>query len=259
MTTTDAPTTPPATPEGKPAAGQDPASTEAAGVATTSQGQSPNGEPPGTDAGESSEPVDPAELQRRLTAAEASRDRAAGDAQKYRRQLREREAEERRQEAEGQTVEQRQAAFTADREAFEQERTQFRLERAMARIGTELNLVDSDAALWLLDWEKIDFDDDGNPTNLKALTEDLIRQKDYLVKKEATPPAAPVAPTIGAASGAAVAGPPPVLTAQELDYIKQTPGMTPERYAALKDVKTLQDYQKITPGPQQQQPQPPRQ
>jgi hypothetical protein len=252
MTTTDAPTTPPATPEGQPAAGQDPASTEAAGVAANSQGQSPNGEPSGTDAGEGSGSVDPAELQKRLEAAEASRERAANDAARYRRQLREREQEERQREQEGQTVEQRQAAFAQEQEAFEQERTQFRLERAMAHIGTELNLVDPDAALWLLDWEKIDFDDDGNPKNLKDLTQDLIRQKDWLVKKADTPttPTPPVAPTIGAASGAATAGPPPALTAQELEYVKATPGMTPERYAALKNVKTLQDYQKITPGPQ---------
>lgn len=252
MATTDAQTQPNGAPGEQPPAGQDPASnTEGGRVAAPSPGQSPNGEPAGTDAGESEGQVDPAELKQKLEAAEEARKRAAEDAAKYRRRLREREEADRAREAEGQSDEERRAAEAQEREAFEQERTQFRLERAMARVGDELNLVDPDAALWLLDWNEIDFDDDGKPTNLKELTQDLIRQKDYLVKKEATSvPATPAAPTIGASSGAAVAGPPPSLTAQELEYVRQTPGMTPERYAALKNVKTLQDYQRVTPGPQ---------
>lgn len=249
MAATDAPTTPPAGPGDPPAAGQVPASTEAAGVAAPSQGQAPtNGEPSGTDAGEGNVQVDPAELQRRLDAAEQAATNARNEAARHRRALREAQEAERARAAEGQSDEERRAAEAQEREEFEQERTQFRLERGMAQVGAELKLVDPDAALWLLDWNQIDFDDEGKPTNLKPLTEALIKEKPYLVAAVTTPPATPVAPTIGASAGAAVAGPAPSLTAQELAFASAS-GMDPERYARLKNVKTLDDYKKVTPGP----------
>jgi len=232
-----------------PASGQ--ASAGAASASATPPGQSPTSAPAGPGDGDGT-PPDPAELLRRAESAERSAKDASAEAARYRRQLRDREQAEAAAKREGLDESAKltadQTAFAAEKEAFERERLEFRLQQQMVReVGPKLNLIDPVDALWLIDWEQLDFDDEGNAKNLEALVRTLAEAKPYIVKAPSGPPPPPTAPTIGASSGAAP-GPAPALTADELEAAKTT-GMDPARYARLKGVKTLDDWTKITPGP----------
>ena len=84
----------------------------------------------------------------------------------------------------------------ADAQTQHQERT-VRYEVLLK--ASELGLVDLDAAVRLLDWAALEFDEDGRPTNTEKVLKDLIKAKPYLVKSQA----AQTAPNInaGARSG----------------------------------------------------------
>jgi hypothetical protein len=119
------------------------------------------------------------------------------------------------------------------------------LEAAVAKQAVVLGIIDPDAAVKLLDAEDLEVDEEtGEPTNVEAALKALIKAKPYLVQK-------PEKQTSGSINGAAGAegGPAPKLTADEL-AAAQAAGMTPERYAALKGVKTLADWQKTQPARQ---------
>lgn len=116
-----------------------------------------------------------------------------------------------------------------------------RLESAVAVHAGRLNIIDAEAAVKLLDRSTLELDDEGNPKNIEAALQALIKERPYLAPKAPTN----VAPSGGtnAASGTAP-GPAPRLTAEELDAAKLT-GTDPARYAAMKGVKTLDDYMKV--------------
>ncbi len=113
------------------------------------------------------------------------------------------------------------------------------LEAAVTKQAIKLGIHDPDAAVKLLDTDALELDDEtGEPKNVEAALKELIKQKPYLAKE-------PEAATPGSLNGGAggSAGPAPKLTADELAQA-QSAGMTPERYAALKGVKTLDDWKK---------------
>lgn len=56
----------------------------------------------------------------------------------------------------------------------------------IAVLGAGLKLVDADAAYRLLDQGAIQFDEDGQPANLKPLLQTLIKDKPYLVANATT-------------------------------------------------------------------------
>lgn len=116
-----------------------------------------------------------------------------------------------------------------------------RLEAAVAAQAARLNIIDAEAAVKLLDRSTLELDDEGNPKNVEAALRELIKERPYLAPKAPTN----VAPSGGtnAASGTAP-GPAPRLTAEELEAAKLT-GTDPARYAAMKGVKTLDDYMKV--------------
>lgn len=60
----------------------------------------------------------------------------------------------------------------------------------IAVLGTGLKIVDADAAYRLIDQAAIQFDDQGKPTNVKALLDQLVKDKPYLVAQggPTTPP-----------------------------------------------------------------------
>lgn len=116
------------------------------------------------------------------------------------------------------------------------------IEAAVAKQANLLGIIDADAAVKLLDAEDLELDSEtGEPTNIEAALKALIKAKPYLASK-------PEPQTPGGTNGAAgtQAGPAPKLTADELTAA-QSAGMTPERYAALKGVKTFADWQKANP------------
>jgi hypothetical protein len=76
-------------------------------------------------------------------------------------------------------------------------RKQALIEREIAMNARRLNLVDEEAALRLLDQNKIEFDGD-NPKNIATLLEDLVKAKPYL---RGTAGTSSTSATNGAASG----------------------------------------------------------
>jgi hypothetical protein len=117
------------------------------------------------------------------------------------------------------------------------------LEAAVAKQAQLLGIIDPDAAVKLLDTDDLELDDEtGEPKNIEVALKALIKAKPYLAGK-----ASPETPgSINGAAGAA-AGPAPKLTAAELETA-QAAGMTPERFAALKEVKSLDDWKKTLPA-----------
>lgn len=99
------------------------------------------------------------------------------------------------------------AAKLAEAEKAKQEivsRTQERMLAYETKIAAvELNLVDPEAAIKLLDASRIEFAEDGSPTNLTKLLKELVAAKPYLVAQQqpAKPTVSPSSPT-NPASGA---------------------------------------------------------
>lgn len=47
--------------------------------------------------------------------------------------------------------------------------------------ASKLNIIDADAAVKLMDWSQLEFDDDGTPTNADKVLADLVTARPYLV------------------------------------------------------------------------------
>jgi hypothetical protein len=132
----------------------------------------------------------------------------------------------------------------AEKVGWERERQQLRIEQAVARLTTKLKLVDVETVVRLVDPAKVEFDDAGQPTNVEDVVKVLIVDKPFLVSAGTAP--TPPTPGINAGDGTS-GGPPPNLTADELEAAKQL-GMAPETYERMKGVRTLEDYQKAQPA-----------
>ena len=74
----------------------------------------------------------------------------------------------------------------ADLEKLQSEGIRDRQERIVkyeVMLGAQkLGIVDPDAAYRLLDLAELKFDEDGNPTNLEKVLQDLLKAKPYLIK-----------------------------------------------------------------------------
>jgi len=122
-----------------------------------------------------------------------------------------------------------------ERTVLLQERQRTMVTMEVNRLQPKMGLVDVDAASRLLDWDLIEYGDDGKPNNVEDLLRDLLRDKPYMGGQRPIPSG-----SIGATSGTTGALP-PRLTAEELEAAK-TYNMTPERYAALRSVRTVDDW-----------------
>lgn len=183
-----------------------------------------------TETGEASPPVESISLD------EARKLRR--EAQELRKRLKAMdEAEQARAEAElseQQKRERRLAELEQERATWEQERKAVYLTSAVNALSSRLGLVDADAVTRLIDTSAVEYDEAGHPTNVEELVRALLRSKPYLAGR----PQPPVA--TGATEGTTSA-PAPALTAAELEQARLT-GMSPERYAALKGVKTVDEW-----------------
>lgn len=220
--------------------GQEPQPVAAGKSAMPQEGESQDGTPPGGATGPSTAlPLDPAVLLR-------ERDEAKREAANARRELNKREAAEREAAAaamsDAEKVVAERDALKAERDKWETEKRRLLADAEARDLGAKLGLVDHRDALALIPADQIEIDETtGRPKNLETLFRALIAEKPYLVAKPgATPP-----PSTGAAAGTS-GGPAPRLTADELEAARTT-GIAPERYAALKSVKTLDDWQKTRP------------
>lgn len=188
----------------------------------------------GTEGGDGGEEVDVATLQRDLLHA---RDQAA----QFRAELKAlREAKRQEKEAE-KTEAQRVVEMESEVARLRAELASARLESSVAAHAARLNIIDPEAAVKLLDRSLLELDEEGNPKNVEAALRELIKERPYLAPK--APVSVPTPGSSNAASGTAP-GPVPRLTAEEIEAAKMT-GTDPARYAAMKGVKTLADYQKV--------------
>lgn len=89
------------------------------------------------------------------------------------------EAETRRQQ-ESQTEEQRRAAIERERDEAREQLRRERVERRIVSIAQAQNAVDPDAVVALIRPSEIEFDADGQPTNVESLVKALLRSKPYL-------------------------------------------------------------------------------
>jgi len=146
------------------------------------------------------------------------------------------------------------AAQLTEQEKLEKraEDAEARLTAAQARVKTanlvselakpEHGIVNAQAAAKLIDG--VEFDDDGQPSNLDALLPAFLEANAFLRGAQQPPPAPNVNPGAGGSPGA-----PPPLNAAELQAAEAM-GLTAEEYAAYKPqdgelMLTIDDYRRI--------------
>jgi len=182
----------------------------------------------------STELTDVAALQKELT-------RARGNAATYRAQLLAlrdaKKAEADAAKTEAQRYTEMETEITVLRVAL----ATARLEVAVSAQANRLNIIDAEAAVKLLDRSKLELDEEGNPKNVEDVLRDLIKERPYLAPK--APTSVPSPGGTNAASGTAP-GPAPRLSAEELEAARMT-GTDPVRYAAMKEVKSIDDYMRV--------------
>ncbi len=109
-----------------------------------------------------------------------------------------------------------QSRYDSDTGALTERIVRYEVERQAQRLG----IIDPDAAAQLIDWDALEYDEDGTPKNAETLLKDLLKAKPYLAGK-----AAP-----STAGGATNPGRATANTAQlSWEIITK---MTPEQYAA---------------------------
>ena len=77
--------------------------------------------------------------------------------------------------------------------AAQEERQQALVRASVDRAAVRLGIVDPDAAYRLLDLAQLEFDEQGRPTNVERLLEQLVRERPYL-RAQAVSPANPEQP-----------------------------------------------------------------
>jgi len=166
------------------------------------------------------------------------------------------EAEKRRKDAAeaertGLSEAEKTAKDLADAKAHEEELlvelATTRVENKVASLTPKLGILNPEVVARLIDWDDLDFDADGRPTNVEDVVNKIVTANPFLVSKAGPTPPTPTG--LGASAGTGT-GTPPTLTAAELAAAEQA-NISPERYQALKGVSTLKDWQKTrTPSGQ---------
>src|SRR5258708_1421788 len=122
-----------------------------------------------------------------------------------------------------------QSKYDSDTSALTERIVRYEVERQAARLG----IIDPDAAAQLIDWDALEYDEDGTPRNADTLLKDLLKAKPYLAGK-----AAP-----STAGGATNPGRASANTAQlSWDIITK---MTPEQYEARR--AEIQQWMRTAP------------
>lgn len=106
------------------------------------------------------------------------------EAAEYRKRLRELEAAVKKQEeaklSETERLQQRLAELEKEQAEWQRERQERTLKYEVMLAAGKLGIVDAEAAYKLLDLSAIEFDEDGNPTNIEKALRDLIAKRPYL-------------------------------------------------------------------------------
>lgn len=94
--------------------------------------------------------------------------------------LKQYETAEAQRQREGQTEAERLAQAEREREEARDQLRRERVERRIVSVATSQNAVDPDAVVALIRESEIEFDQDGQPTNVESLVKALLRSKPYL-------------------------------------------------------------------------------
>ena len=124
----------------------------------------------------------------------------------------------------------------AEQQTWQREKRDTTLKLAVYGQQTALGIADADLAIAALDHSQVEWSDDGQPTNLEGLLTDLLERKPLL--KGA--PVKPAPPTSDGGKGSG-SQPPPALTAEEAEFATAN-GIPLERYAQMKQVKSIDDF-----------------
>ncbi len=94
-------------------------------------------------------------------------------------------AAEEAQLSEIERVNNRYAELQAQYDSLVREAQEQRVRGTIERAAASLRIVDPEAAVRLIDWAELEFDDNGTPTNVDTLLEALIKKKTYLAPQDA--------------------------------------------------------------------------
>jgi hypothetical protein len=78
------------------------------------------------------------------------------------------------------TLQQREAELEFERQTRRDQANQHAVERQAAKLG----IVDPEAAVKLLDWSSLEYDEDGKPQDVEMALEELVKAKPYLVGRQ---------------------------------------------------------------------------
>ncbi len=133
----------------------------------------------------------------------------------------------------------------ADYQARESDLTrqlqEHRVRSAVFAQASALSIIDVDAAAKLLDWSEIDYDGNGNPTNVDTLLKQLVKAKPYLVNQQQQQRQAPTSGGATNPSRSTTTSP----QALTKDYIAK---LTPADYAAMTPEQKLEISRWIANG-----------
>jgi hypothetical protein len=106
------------------------------------------------------------------------------EAAEYRKRLRELEQTVKQHEeaklSETERLQKRLAELEREQAAWQRERQERTLKYETMLAASRLGIVDPEAAYRLLDMSKLEFDEDGNPTNLDKALQELLKARPYL-------------------------------------------------------------------------------
>jgi hypothetical protein len=130
------------------------------------------------------------ELQKKIAELEHSLKNKSEEAKRHYSRLSEFEkAEKERQDAQLSEIERtkkQHAELQAQHSAYQQQMQDRLVRYELEKQAHTLGIIDPDAAARLLDRSELEYDDDGVPTNAKALLEKLLKNKPYLAPAKPT-------------------------------------------------------------------------
>jgi hypothetical protein len=178
----------------------------------------------------------PDDISRELERLKSSLKRANAEAKEHREKatelarFKEQTEAEKLSDSEKQTLaqkklEQQLAEHQAQNNALVRELQESRINNEVFKQASKLNIIDIDAASKLIDGSRIEYDDNGNPTNIDALLKDLVKQRSWLVGKQ------PIQTSGGATNPprSATSGPQTITK----EYVEQVQRGGPQAWSAL--------------------------
>ena len=171
--------------------------TSSGSTSETQGGQDPKGETPTqatTETLETTTTQSSDDISREIERLKASLKRANAEAKQYREQatelssFKERTETEKlsdneKREAAQKKLEQQLAEHQNTNGTLLKQLQEARITNEVFKNASKLNIIDIDAASKLLDGSRIEYDDNGNPTNIDILLKELVKQRSWLVGK----------------------------------------------------------------------------